>query len=65
MSYEPILALLLYTDSYIDILNLIFGGLAKYWGGGNCPPPPVSTAMFKGLILIWRSLSADYDLVSR
>ena len=29
--------------------NLEFFGLAKYWGGGNCPPcpppPPVPTAM--------------------
>ena len=39
LSYEPILALLLYTGFYVVIFKLFnFFWLAKYKGG--CPPPP-------------------------
>ena len=43
MIYEPILASLLYTDSYVVCFSLPF--LATYWGNPPVPPPPVPTAM--------------------
>ena len=38
LSYEPILALLLYTDLYVVMFKLITILVGKILGG-NCPPP--------------------------
>ena len=45
LSYEPILALLIYTDLYVVILKLFnFWGWQNIGGRGNPPLPPVPTA---------------------
>ena len=46
LSYEPILASLLYTDLY-DVISklLILGGLQNIGGPAPPPPPAVPTAM--------------------
>ena len=57
LSYEPILALLLYTDLYVVLFKLYFfwGGGAKYWG--DAPPPPA--ALF---LRPWTMLNMFYTI---
>ena len=59
LSYEHIIALLLYTDLYVVVFKLLIVLVGKiFWVGvGQLPPPPVPTAMYNHhLIIVYFSL---------